>query len=710
MTNIEARVHYEPKPLNLYFQDYLSYTGISERINGYQQIHNAIKDIPNVTSIEPVVLLSNLYYEYMENGESEQFNNIVNKLWERLDGDHNDLILRRLFPDEKGVTMDGKRSGLIASKEKLSQSIVLLYNDYNSRKYFEKNVLPELMVHRVVNVVNPPKKENPLLPFPGGNVTSMPNNVFKVQSTFGSDESTQGYETDMWTVRFNPDDSVEINPTKKAVKINSIVPSFDRFRQIQIPKRYQDIPSLSTVQVHLICEACRKISEANKNPYRIEFNGTLINNNEVLVITEAVPFKEYEDTPEQIEMFKEPIIKPVIVFNNKDFSKLPKNEVVYVHLSNIFFQGNDRRLELYSLSNIATRYNTTLVVFASGNNQTEHAVRVFTDAGHKVIFVENERFKNKEPIRVFARDSQLYWERENPIVCSTDLDGRGKERIGGKAFNLNRLRTLGFNVPNFFVIETSLFRRILDESGSYKLLKSITRNMPISKLNKILELIKPRFIEYAKKVIPFYIRFNLGELEGKTLSVRSSAICEDLKYSFAGVFESFLDVPKNRIERAILDVLISGISFKAISTALTHNIGFDQTHLAVIVQEMITARKGGIVYTKNPNTGNEGVIIIEATEGSGEKIAEGTSKTHETIEFNRLSIKDIKDFKNKVKRSKTIELTRSGIENVLTDSEIHELIIAALEIEEQLKEGPQDIEWAIDNKTGKLFILQARPL
>ena len=66
MTNIEARVHYEPKPLNLYFQDYLSYTGISERINGYQQIHNAIKDIPNVTSIEPVVLLSNLYYEYME--------------------------------------------------------------------------------------------------------------------------------------------------------------------------------------------------------------------------------------------------------------------------------------------------------------------------------------------------------------------------------------------------------------------------------------------------------------------------------------------------------------------------------------------------------------------------------------------------------------------------------------------------------------------
>ena len=102
-------------------------------------------------------------------------------------------------------------------------------------------------------------------------------------------------------------------------------------------------------------------------------------------------------------------------------------------------------------------------------------------------------------------------------MCSTDLDGRGKERIGGKAFNLNRLRTLGFNVPNFFVIETSLFRRILDESGSYKLLKSITRNMPISKLNKILELIKPRFIEYAKKVIPFYIRFNFGELEGKTL-------------------------------------------------------------------------------------------------------------------------------------------------------------------------------------------------
>ena len=47
---------------------------------------------------------------------------------------------------------------------------------------------------------------------------------------------------------------------------------------------------------------------------------------------------------------------------------------------------------------------------------------------------------------------------------------------------------------------------------------------------------------------------------------------------------------------------------------------------------------------------------------------------------------------------------------ILSEKEIGELVNIATNVEEKLKEGSQDIEWAIEKGTGKLYLLQARKL
>ncbi len=228
--------------------------------------------------------------------------------------------------------------------------------------------------------------------------------------------------------------------------------------------------------------------------------------------------------------------------------------------------------------------------------------------------------------------------------------------VGGKAWNLIRLKNWGLNVPQAFVITTEAQGKITGE---------------------------------VKRLI----LKNLTNLDTEKLAVRSSATVEDTQLaSFAGLFESYLGVSKKELVAAI-EKCFSSITNERVRIYCGYKkISLADIKMAVIVQEMIFAEKGGVIFTEDVFRNDKDVLVIEAAKGLGEKVVSGL------VNPERLMIS---------KETKTV-VERQAIDGpVLTEKEIKDLTIIAIKIEE-LYQLPQDIEWAI--MQNKIFILQSRPI
>ncbi len=100
------------------------------------------------------------------------------------------------------------------------------------------------------------------------------------------------------------------------------------------------------------------------------------------------------------------------------------------------------------------------------------------------------------------------------------------------------------------------------------------------------------------------------------LAVRSSAVGEDgAAHSFAGVFETVLDVDRAGLEKAVLDVLGS------FSSARASPYGDVAGQGNVLVQPMVAAEYAGVMFTEDPAA--PGAILVEFVAGSGEALVSG---------------------------------------------------------------------------------------
>jgi len=171
-------------------------------------------------------------------------------------------------------------------------------------------------------------------------------------------------------------------------------------------------------------------------------------------------------------------------------------------------------------------------------------------------------------------------------------------------------------------------------------------------------------------------------------AVRSSATDEDgVSFSFAGQFESYLNVPKGRVPEYVTKVQASANSERIQIYKTKHGISSISTP-AVLVQKMVVADCAGVAFAANPITGNTRECVISAVKGLGDKLVNG-EETGDTYVV-------------------------SG-DNVIADETNHILTHAqVLEIANLVKTTSkffkhyQDIEWAYEN--GKLYLLQSRPI
>ncbi len=213
-----------------------------------------------------------------------------------------------------------------------------------------------------------------------------------------------------------------------------------------------------------------------------------------------------------------------------------------------------------------------------------------------------------------------------------------------------------------------------------------------------------------------------------SVAVRSSATAEDLAdASFAGQQETFLNVSGSEaLLEAVKRCFASLFTARAISYRDAK--GFD--HLAVAlsvgVQLMVRTDIGGsgVMFTIDPDSGFDRVVVINAAWGLGETVVQGAVDPDEFVVYKpfladaaltpiiekRRGAKEIKMiYGTGAERTRTVPTSKIERKRlVLSDDDVLTLARWAVTIEDHYG-CPMDIEWAKDGGNGRLYIVQARP-
>lgn len=263
-------------------------------------------------------------------------------------------------------------------------------------------------------------------------------------------------------------------------------------------------------------------------------------------------------------------------------------------------------------------------------------------------------------------------------------------------------------IPEGFVVTTEAYDLFLAENNLLEKIKSLSLN---SEWKKAQDLI---LNSNVPQELAGQIHEQLKVLGIGRYAVRSSANVEDSKSkSWAGEFESYLNVPPKEILESIKKCWASVFSQRVVSYADSAE-ELLSIKMAVVVQQSIDSEVSGVCFTRDPLDEEEDDIRIEAIFGLGEFLVQG-QVTPDRYVLERDSNIILEVFvhpqekiytTNKAGGTKIIA-TKPHYRQKLSGKEIKQLAILAQQIEKIYK-GGQDIEWC--KRNGNLYILQSRPI
>lgn len=186
----------------------------------------------------------------------------------------------------------------------------------------------------------------------------------------------------------------------------------------------------------------------------------------------------------------------------------------------------------------------------------------------------------------------------------------------------------------------------------------------------------------------------LEELGGAPVAVRSSGVAEDLDdASYAGQYDTVLDVTG---ADAVLEAIRTCLASANGARVATYELEADaRSHeMAVLVQTLVRPDAAGVAFSANPLTGDRDEVVVNATRGLADRMVAGEIDSDEW----------------RVRRTPSGDsITRaiSQPQGAIDASDAAAIAALARRVEE-VRRGPQDIEWALAN--GRLYLLQARPI
>lgn len=225
----------------------------------------------------------------------------------------------------------------------------------------------------------------------------------------------------------------------------------------------------------------------------------------------------------------------------------------------------------------------------------------------------------------------------------------------------------------------------------------------------LAEAIRQGYAELGKKV---------GQ-DNPFVAVRSSATAEDLPdASFAGQQDTYLNVQgADMVIQKVKECYASTFTDRA--TYYRTKQGFDHLSVALsaAVQMMVFSKAAGVMFTVDLVTGDDSTITIEGSWGLGEYVVQGTV-TPDNFKVR----KDDLTILSKMINDKPIALVRKAggdceeirvpddqrKQPAITDDQVRELATYAKAIEKHYG-CYMDMEWGVDERDGKVYLLQARP-
>lgn len=319
--------------------------------------------------------------------------------------------------------------------------------------------------------------------------------------------------------------------------------------------------------------------------------------------------------------------------------------------------------------------------------------------------------------------------------------------VGGKNASLGemiqQLGAQGVQVPTGFATTAYAYRTFLQDSQLEAPLRQLLQGLDVEDIPQLrsraqqareLILTTPFSPGLELAISEAYSRLcqHCGKNSSLAVAVRSSATAEDLPdASFAGQQETYLNVQGIRgVLEACHKCFASLFTDRAISYRTLKGFDHFTVALAVGVQQMVRSSTAGVMFSIDTETGFDNAVLITSAYGLGENVVQGAVNPDEYLVFKptlqqgyqpilskRLGSKEIKMVYDQEgsKLTKNVPVPASDRQKfTLTNTEILTLAQWACKIEDHYSAvrgtyTPMDIEWAQDEFTGELYIVQARP-
>lgn len=295
----------------------------------------------------------------------------------------------------------------------------------------------------------------------------------------------------------------------------------------------------------------------------------------------------------------------------------------------------------------------------------------------------------------------------NLIIALHEIRAEDQDQVGGKASSLATMIRMGLNIPDALCVKTAAYKQFITLEGLREriLLELNRKNFQEMRWEEMWDTslrIRNMFLNAAFPAdLLSSLRTAIDEkFKDKPVVVRSSAPGEDSSHtSFAGLHDSYMNI---KGAESILDhirlVWASLWSDGALLYRQELGLDFENSTMAVLVQEIVTGEKSGVAFGKNPN--NESQAVIEAVYGLNAGMVDGTVEPDRWI-LDRKTGKIIS--RAPVIRDKWVLPSDMGIrleplperlskEPPLGDEEVHAVFNLARKAE-TLFAAPQDVEW-----------------
>ena len=279
------------------------------------------------------------------------------------------------------------------------------------------------------------------------------------------------------------------------------------------------------------------------------------------------------------------------------------------------------------------------------------------------------------------------------MIVSLNKSETNENKLGNKGKFLLQMLKADFPVPEGFILDSDVYFDFIIQNG---IKDKIDESLKMLDKNNISEISIQIITLFDKAVISESIKKEIEKHADKKMlyAVRSSGTMEDMSdHSFAGQYDTFLNVKSNDICGKVIDCYKSMFKEVILSYLVDNSISADKLGMSVVVQRMIDADISGICFTVDPSTGNDKEMLIEVSEGLGENIVSGKTAPQQYY-FNWYD--DVEVIKGEQHSKRLLSK-----EQLCQFAECFKNI-------QQFFGYPCDIEFAV--KDSKLYILQSRAI